>query len=66
MVRMEAQKEKEKKVLFVAFFKHSVWVFFVQHKLQSEYFHIFYMVLKFCEAEAINMCREIKLQKKKT
>ena len=25
----------------------------------------FFIVLMFCEAEAINMCREIKLQKKK-
>ena len=45
--------------------KHSIWVFFVQSNCKSEDFHIVFIVLMFCEAEAINMCREIKLQKKK-
>ena len=39
--------------------------FFVQCNCKSEDFHIVFIVLMFCEAEAINMCREIKLQKKK-
>ena len=38
--------------------------FFVQCNCKSEDFHIVFIVLVFCEAEAINMCREIKLQKK--
>ena len=37
--------------------------FFVQSNCKSEDFHIVFIVLMFCEAEAINMCREIKLQK---
>jgi len=40
--------------------------FFVQHNCKVKIFILFFIVLKFCEAEAINMCREIKLQKKKT
>ena len=37
----------------------------MQSNCKSEDFHIVFIVLMFCEAEAINMCREIKLQKKK-
>ena len=60
----EAQKEKKKEGFYLLHLRHSVWVFCAT-KLQSEDFHIVFIVLMFCEAEAINMCREIKLQKKK-
>ena len=39
--------------------------FFVQQNCKVKIFILFFIVLKFCEAEAINMCREIKLQKEK-